>query len=273
MPRTARNTFGSNIYHVMLRGINRQNIFEEDADRFHFMSVVAECKKLSGFSLHAFALMSNHVHLLIEPLEEPLDIIFKRIETRYAVWYNRKYQRAGHLFQDRFRSETVTTDQYYQTVLRYIMQNPMKAGMEKRIGEYRWTSYGAYEKGQGSVTDTQYATELFGSRETLVEFLNQENEDTVMDEEDHDWRLRDDAAGQIMKRITGCESVSDFQRLDLDRQKEFARQMYQERISMGQIARLTGMSKTTIFRAVQQARDEQPEDQLILHESEIEWPW
>ena len=66
MPRTARKTSMSNIYHVMLRGINRQNIFEEDEDRLCFMNILGQCKKISGFRLYAFVLMSNHVHLLIE---------------------------------------------------------------------------------------------------------------------------------------------------------------------------------------------------------------
>ena len=269
MPRTARKISETGIYHVMLRGINRQNIFEDDQDRLYFMSVLASCKKVSGFRLHAFVLMSNHIHLLLEPLDEPLDMIFRRVGTRYAVWYNRKYQRAGHLFQDRFRSENVSTVQYYQTVLRYILQNPMKAGMEKHPGEYRWSSYTAYEKGQGIVTDTQYAVELFGGRETLIQYLKQDNDDTVMDEENHDWRLRDDAARRIMRQITQCSSVSDFQKLDPDLQKKHAAEMYQERLSMGQIARLTGMSKTMVFRIVQHFKDEPPEDgQLILNESD-----
>lgn len=275
MPRTARKISETGIYHVMLRGINRQNIFEDDQDRLYFMSVLASCKKVSGFRLHAFVLMSNHIHLLLEPLDEPLDMIFRRIGTRYAVWYNRKYQRAGHLFQDRFRSENVSTVQYYQTVLRYILQNPMKAGMEKHPGEYRWSSYTAYEKGQGIVTDTQYAVELFGGRETLIQSLKQDNDDMVMDEENHDWRLRDDAARRIMRQITQCSSVSDFQKLDPDLQKKHAAEMYQERLSMGQIARLTGMSKTTVFRIVQRFKDEPSEDgQLILNESdETDWAY
>ena len=105
MPRIARKKSCSNIYHVMIRGINRQNIFEEDDDRLCFMKILNHCKEISGFRLYAFALMSNHIHLLIETAGESLDMVFRRIGTRYAVWYNRKYQRAGHLFQDRFRSE------------------------------------------------------------------------------------------------------------------------------------------------------------------------
>lgn len=166
MPRTARKVAGSNIYHVMLRGINRQNIFEEDEDRIRFLNTMVRYKELSGFKLHAFVLMSNHIHFLIEPADEPLEIIFKRICTSYAVWYNRKYQRAGHLFQDRFRSENVETDQYYMTVLRYILQNPVKAGMVSNPGDYRWSSYPAYEKRRGALTDIQFAEDLFGNSET-----------------------------------------------------------------------------------------------------------
>ena len=141
MPRTARIKTESNIYHVMMRGINRQDIFEDEEDRYRFMTVLGRCKELSEFKLHAFVLMSNHIHLLIEPVGEPLEVIFKRICTSYAVWFNRKYMRAGHLFQDRFRSEGVGTDQYYKTVLRYIMQNPIKAGMVSSMEQYRWSSY------------------------------------------------------------------------------------------------------------------------------------
>ncbi len=230
----------------MLRGINRQVVFNCDADKHHFMKVLQECKEVSGFKLHAFCLMSNHIHLLIEPAEEPLEIIFKRIGSRYAVWYNRKYQRAGHLFQDRFRSENVETDQYYMTVLRYILQNPMKAGMESRPGNYRWSSYFAYEKGKGSVTDTQFAEDLFGSREALIDFIQQTNDDNVMDEEQYDWRLRDDQAEEIMRRITQCETVSAFKLLDKPLRKAYVRDMYLNKLSMGQIACLTGLSKSTV---------------------------
>ena len=270
VPRTARIKSITNIYHVMLRGTNRQIIFENDGDRYHFMTVLKTCKEASGFILHTFCLMPNHIHLLIEPKEEPLHMIFKRIETRYAVWYNRKYQRAGHLFQDRFRSENVETEQYYMTVLRYILQNPMKAGMEIRPGTYRWSSYLAYEIGNGSITDTQYAIDHFGSREALVKFLQQTNDDTVMDEVDHDWRLRDDQAKEIMSRITDCNTTEEFQKIDLVQKKEYVRKMFMEKLSMSQISRLTGMAKSTVFSIVKKMELEQPETRKIptFHESE-----
>ena len=230
----------------MLRGINRQMIFSCDADKRVFMNALQQCKEISGFKLHAFCLMTNHVHLLIEPGQESLEIIFKRIGSRYAVWYNLKYQRVGHLFQDRYRSENVETDQYFMTVLRYILQNPMKAGIESKPGTYRWSSYMAYEKGSGLITDTQYATELFGSREALIDFVQQANDDTAMDEADCDWRVRDDQAKEILKTITNCSSASEFQLLDKPTRKAYVKELYLKNLSMGQIAELTGMPKSTI---------------------------
>ena len=245
----------------MIRGINRQNIFEDDDDRLCFMKILDFCKEISGFKLYAFVLMSNHIHLLIEPSGESLNTVFTRIETRYALWFNRKYQRTGYLFQNRFRSEAVETDQYFMMVLRYILQNPMKAGMESQPGCYRWSSYLAYEKGKGTVTDTQYALDLFGSREILTEFLVQKNDDSIMDEADFDRRLRDEQVREKMLLITHCASASAFQQLERSLQKEYVTQMYLEGLSLGQISRFTGMAKTTVFKAVQAMKNENNEEE------------
>ena len=254
----------------MLRGINRQTIFENNGDRSYFMTVLKNCKEVSGFRLHAFCLMDNHVHLLIEPAGEPLSLVIKRIGDRYVTWYNLKYQRTGHLFQNRYKSENVETDGYFMTVLRYILQNPMKAGMEKQPGAYRWSSYLAYEKGAGSITDIQFATELFGGREILLDFVRQHNEDNVMDDTNYDWRLRDDQAREIMGRITQCDSTPAFQALPVSVRKEYIVEMYLEKLSMGQIARLTGLSKTAVSKAVRSCDPEKLTERksLILRESD-----
>ncbi len=254
----------------MMRGINKQVIFQSDADRRHFITILGECKEISGFKLHAFCLMPNHIHLLMEPAgDEPLEIIFKRIGSRYAVWYNRKYQRVGHLFQDRFRSENVETDQYYMTVLRYILQNPMKAGMENKPGTYRWSSYLAYEKGGGQLTDTAYAEKMFGGREALIDFVNQANDDEALDEPKYQWCITDEEAADIMHKITGCSTADEFQQLDFETMKKYALQMYLEKMSMNQIARLSGMAKTTVIRTIQNTAPALLEERqsLQLHEA------
>jgi REP element-mobilizing transposase RayT len=259
----------------MLRGINRQVICEEDADRWVFMMALKECKDVSGFKLHAFCLMPNHVHLLIEPAGEPLELIFKRLGAKYVGWFNRKYDRAGHLFQDRFRSENVEDNLYFMTVLRYILQNPMKAGMESQPGSYPWSSYLAYKKGIGSITDTQYAIDLFGSQEALIDYVLLGNEDTVMDEDQFDWRMKIEKAKEIMEQVSGCATVSDFQRLDRQIQKEYAVKIYLAGVSAYQIAKMTGMSKSTVERTVKKCLGESAGavENTVLHEADGEYLW
>lgn len=250
VPRKARTKSATSIYHVIWRGINQQVIFEDDGDRYFFLNVVKKYKEVSGFKLFAFCLMTNHVHMLIEIGDEPIEIVFKRIGSSYVKWYNQKYERTGHLFQDRFRSENIETEQYFMTVLRYILQNPMKAGMESSLGRYKWTSYRAYEKGFGSITDIEFAENIFGSKEKLVAFCNEKNEDTVMDDEDHVWRIKDEQAISIMKQISECTSVAEFQLLDRKIQKDYVRELYLKKLSVKQISRITGMPKTTVDREV-----------------------
>ena len=248
MPRRARELSRTNIYHVMLRGINRQTIFEDNEDMYVFMTELKRCKDISDFKLHAFCLMPNHIHLLLETGKEPLEIIFKRLGSRYAVWYNRKYERVGHLFQDRFRSEKVETEAYFRTVLRYIMQNPMKAHLEAKPGSYKWSSFLAYERGAGSLTDTQYAVDLFGQRETLINYLCETNEDKVMDEGDFIPRISDMRAKEIMEQITDCSSTPEFQSLEKDLQNQYMKKMYDRGMSIRQISRLTGKTPRTVTK-------------------------
>ena len=117
MPRQARKKSESGIYHIMLRGINKQQIFEDEEDFQKFIQVLKECKAVSEYKLFAYCLMGNHIHMLIKPEKEPLELVFKRIGSRYVYWYNWKYRRTGHLFQDRYKSEPINDDSYFLTVL------------------------------------------------------------------------------------------------------------------------------------------------------------
>ena len=136
MPRSARRLSATDTYHVMLRGINRQQIFMDDEDCRRFVRILSDCKQLSGFELYAWCLMPNHIHMLIHVQNEPLEKIIKRIGSRFVWWYNMKYERVGHLFQDRYRSEPVEEDAYFLTVLRYILPIPRDA-ISRSNGTYK----------------------------------------------------------------------------------------------------------------------------------------
>ena len=134
MARKSREKSATGIYHVMMRGTNKQNIFEETDDYMRFLSILRNMVNpvddtgkllLPRCRFYAYCLMTNHVHLLIRESSEELASVIHRIATAYAHYYNNKYFRSGHLFQDRFKSEPVNDEGYFFTLLRYIHQNPM----------------------------------------------------------------------------------------------------------------------------------------------------
>ena len=241
MPRTVRRKSESGIYHVMLRGINQQVIFEDEEENQKFLEVLNDCKAVSGYKLFAYCLMGNHIHLLIKVEQEDLEQIFKRIGGRFVYWYNGKYSRVGHLFQDRYKSEAVETDEYFLAVLRYIHQNPVKAGMSESV-DYKWSSYNAYLNPKvGQLTDTAFALEMIGKDE-FIKFNNQVNDDKCLELEDVKFRLTDEHAKKIMVQISKCKNASEFQALELDKRDKFITAFKEKDLSIRQISRLTGVN-------------------------------
>lgn len=153
MPRRARGRSDSGVYHVMLRGINRQDIFCDDDDRERFIETLIRYKDLCGYKIYGYCLMSNHIHLLIKEEKETISQSIKRIGVSYVYWFNMKHERYGHLFQGRFKSENVEDDRYLLVALRYIHQNPVEAGIVEEAAYYRWSSYAEYVGQSGILTD------------------------------------------------------------------------------------------------------------------------
>lgn len=240
MPRQARRQSESGIYHVMLRGINKQQIFEDEEDFEKFISVVKDCKGISGFKLFAYCLMGNHIHLLIKPEKENLELIFKRIGSRYVYWYNWKYHRTGHLFQDRYKSEPIDDEGYFLTVLRYIHQNPIKADLCKKLDDYKYSSYHEYKNNKALFTDIDFALSIT-DRKTLLKFFEEENKDVCLDVS-NTFRLNDEEAKAIIEHYSKCKNSAEFQKLDSKSRDEFIAIFKQNGLSIRQISRLTGIS-------------------------------
>ncbi len=129
MPRQQRSKSKSGYYHIMIRGNERKNIFLDEQDKSRFVEILNDKKKSVSFYLQAFCLMDNHVHLMISEGVDDIARVMKRITVSYVYYFNKKYKRIGHLFQDRFRSEVVEDDNYVLSLARYIHQNPVKAGI------------------------------------------------------------------------------------------------------------------------------------------------
>jgi len=248
MVRIARTKSSTGVYHLIIRGINRQNIFECSEDFEKYLDVLKTVKEISSFKLYGYCLLDNHAHFLIEEGEENLATVFKRLGSRYVMWFNRKYARTGPLFQGRYHSEAIEDDAYLLTALRYILQNPVMAGICKDPGNYRWSSYKDYlGKGQG-MTDTAFVLNQLSSdaskqRRLFAEFMGVEGgEHTDIDQN------TPDAIKEKMRRICGVASASEFQALDPDKKDEGVRMLRQAGLSIRQIVRLTGMSFHVVRR-------------------------
>ena len=252
MARSARKKSESGMYHAMLRGINKQIIFEDEEDKEKFLQVLKDCKEISGFELFAYCLMGNHLHLLLKVKNEELEQIFKRIGVRYVYWYNLKYNRSGHLFQDRFKSEPVDDDPYFLTVLRYIHQNPVKANMCNRPEQYKWSSYNDYYSKQG-VTDIGYALKLFGENREEAQrqfkvYSEESNQDVCLDAESSKQRTRDEEALKIIKCLCSVKNATELQKMDAAKRDNFLLKLKENGLSIRQISRLTGISFGVVRR-------------------------
>ena len=150
MTRQLRQQSSTGIHHVMLRGINRQIMFENDDDYRKFIFIlhdlVAPKDQLRRplpprCAIYAYCLMTNHVHLLIQEKDDKLPNIIRDIASRYAMYYNNRYEHFGHLFQDRYKSEPVNDAAYFLTLIRYIHQNPVAGGLSNDVKSYDWSSW------------------------------------------------------------------------------------------------------------------------------------
>ena len=241
MPRQARKKSSTGIYHIMLRGVNQQQIFEDQEDCDKFLQVIKDCKAISEFKLFAYCLMGNHIHILLQETKEPIELLMKRIATRFVYWYNIKYRRAGHLFQDRFKSEPVENDDYFLTVLRYIHQNPVKAGICKNVSVYENSSYNEYFK-KSNLIDSDFVFEII-AKEDFASFNNEKVFDSCLDiEEKPKIKVTDEQAKKIIEKISKCKNVAEFQALDIRTRDKCLKRLRESGLSIRQISRLTGIS-------------------------------
>ena len=245
MPRVAREKSSTGIYHVMLRGINHQIIFEDDGDYQKYIDTLKTYQKKSGYIIYAYCLMDNHLHLLMKEETENLGIAFRRIGASYVYWYNWKYGRRGPLFQDRYKSEVVENDSYFLTVVRYIHQNPVKAGMVEDLSDYRWSSYEEYV-GEPIICDIDFGLNYFSTNRANAiklfrEFNMEGSQDQCLDY-DRNIRQNDKEARKFIRSISGVQSPREIQGFEKDKRNEIIKLCKEKGLSIRQIERLTGVS-------------------------------
>lgn len=166
MARPLRIEFAGALYHVTSRGDRREAIFEDDADRVAFLATLAEVVERFNWLCHAYCLMSNHYHVVVETPDGNLSKGMRQLNGVFTQTSNRRYGRTGHLFQGRFKGVLVDKDSHLLELTRYVVLNPVRAGMVAQAADWPWSSYRAMV-GEASVPEwlaTDGLLAQFGSR-------------------------------------------------------------------------------------------------------------
>lgn len=259
MPRKARGKSSTGVYHTIVRGVGQKDIFHDKEDRKRYLEILKNVKHTTPYTLLGYCLMTNHVHLLIKEGQDAIGKVMGSIGISYAYWYNKKYQRVGHLFQDRYKSENVEDERYLLTVLRYIHQNPVQANMVKAIGDYPWSSYRAYIDNNKKtypepLVDPKIVMDIFKSNNKdairqFREFTETVNEDRCLDEDGIKRVIDKEAQEHLLALLKGLSS-EDLRNMKKSQRNELLREMKAvEGISIRQIERLIGIGRNIIANA------------------------
>lgn len=175
--RNPRIHFPGALFHVMARGNEGREIFRDDADRRFFLAKLLDLRDRSGFLIHAYCLMSNHFHLLLEMADISLTNVMHRLLLSYAKRFNWRHERSGHLFQDRYKSILCPRDSYFIELIRYIHLNPVRAGIVERAEKWAWSGHnelltGKYNLLQGVFVEGLFAKESTAARAAYREFVD-----------------------------------------------------------------------------------------------------
>lgn len=248
MPRLARRIAASGIYHVTLRGDGRRLLFENDSDKRKFLRLLERYGEEYGLKYLAWCLMDNHIHLLIH---DPLDQLMKAmhdVNSTFARYFNERNDRVGSVFQNRYSSIPIETNDYLLKVMRYIHQNPKKAHLTDDL-HYPWSSYDDYIRG-GIITSTKMILEMLGGIDQFCNFCNQNDEDTYFAiEKEINGYLTDSEALEYAKRILGDRLFGKLQRLGKEDRDNCLHLLHRAGLPMRQIARITGIGRGIIQRA------------------------
>lgn len=181
MPTRPRIDFAG-YHHIINRGVNRCDVFNQDYDKDKFLAILNKTAIIYKVVLHDYVLMDNHYHLLIETTQENLSSFMRVVNANYAQYFNKKYKRSGHLWQDRYKSKYITSENYLYTLIRYIESNPIEAKLSLHVGEYPYTFSAAIFslKNYYPCTNESVLIKDFDIK-TLVEFLGKPMTDKEID--------------------------------------------------------------------------------------------
>ena len=246
MPRTARKRSESGFYHAIEKGDGSRIIFENARDRELYVRELEQCAENFSVKVHAYCLMSNHVHLLLQDDGGELSAFMKRLGESYARYHQRKTGRSGHLFNGRFWSEGVDNEPYFLSALRYIHANPEPPGI-CRASDYPWSSYRAYVGDESFVT-TELALSLLGGVDRFKEF---QQTGGAYAKPFKSSRLShhhsEDELAIIALALLGRDTLNNLGKMPPKERRVHIERLYEAGFTVAEITRVTGIGRQSIL--------------------------
>ena len=257
MATKPRKHSNSGFYHCFQRGVNQCDIFEDDDDRLFLLERLKKYADEVKAEVHAWCLMDNHYHLVIRAELGALSALMRKTNSVYAKHFNMRHRRSGPLFEGRFSSVCIETDDQLLSTIRYVHRNPIRHDKTTLCGQYPWTSYGEYVLASPTICRIDVAAKLFENREGFLKYHEIDRDYERHLDLDTSGPMRDDEArwrADEILRGTGFEvSVSNVSRLSrADRDKALWLIAHTIRCSLRQLQRLTAVAYSAIHRAVKE---------------------
>jgi len=254
MPRKPRIEIPG-FYHIINRGVEQREVFQEPEDYQYFEELICFYSKSFGITIHNYCLMSNHYHLLIEITQENLSKFMRQLNMNYAIYFNKKYKRVGHLWQGRFKSWYVTDEAYLYTLMRYIEQNPLKANMVKELEEHPYSSCHYFMKKEipECLQNAWIVQHYKKDKEAIKAFLAVTVDTTQLQE------LKTASSLVEAPNIDTKPKIEDLEKLfqhitDKKERNKTILQAYKKGYSQHMIAKVLGISQQAVYGVIKRSR-------------------
>ncbi len=254
MPRKPRIEIAG-YYHIINRGVDQRVIFKEPADFEQFEELMCFYAKSYGITIHNYCLMTNHYHLLIEIQKENLSKFMRQLNMNYAIYFNKKYNRSGHLWQGRFKSWFVTDEAYLYTLMLYIEQNPLKEKIVKTLEEYPYSSYNYFlaKRVPECLQNAWIVQNHKNDTQAIKEMLNSKVDYSVLQELKQASSLVE--APNIDKKPNEKKLVQMFKKVkDIKERNSIIVQAYKEGYSQQMIAKALNITQQAVFAVIKRSR-------------------
>ncbi len=251
MPRRSRIESESGYYHIITRGINKEKIFEGKHEKEAVTTLIRDKTKEETCKIAAYCIMNNHLHMIVIAEKPALVNIMKRINISYAMSYNQRHERIGPVFQDRFKSENINNERYLYGALRYIHNNPVKAGVVSTAQEYKWSSMREYVYDKPGLVDREIKDNImnrFTSRKDFIDFHTMKDETNYLEIKEEVEELKEKRAKKILEDYFKEKGLTEFAKLP-NKDELIIKLLTETDLSYRKIADLIGTNPNAVFRA------------------------